>query len=522
MKTRLASRLQLLTGGAQDMPQRQRTLRGAMDWSHELLSGAEQKLFRRLSVFAGGCTLESAEAVCDASADLGIDLLDGMSSIVDKSLVRQIEQPNGESRYAMLETIREYAFEKLKESGEEAATKRTRAAYCLVLAEEGAAAHGGATEAEWLERFTLEHDNFRASLEWLAETGEAEWGMRLGAALFRFWEVREYFAEGRHWLDKVLKLPATAKTNKARGRALFAAGVLAYGQGDYGHANSQLRESLEIARALNDKQGVAVSLNALALIAREGGDMPGARSLSEQSLAQWRELGDQNTVARALSNLANIAKLEGDHKQALDLYAECVAVFRDLGDETGLAWTLNYQGDVARDQGELYVARALNEQSLAIFRKLGNGWGVASALADLGNLAMEERDYPAMRALYRESVAIFQELDHKRGIARLLESFALAAAAQQHPERALRLAGAAAGLRQTIGIPLAPSEQVKMKASLDAAREIVSNAAGNRAWLEGYGLTVEDAIAEALKPEGDGSSVTKQDASASDLSSSPS
>lgn len=501
MRTRLASRLQLLTGGAQDLPQRQRTLRAAMDWSHELLSPAEQKLFRRLSVFVGGCTLESAEAVCDANADLGLDLLDGMSSIVDKSLLRQIEQPNGESRYAMLETIREYAFEKLKASGEEALTKRTRAAYCLVLAEEGAAAQSGAMEAEWLERFTLEHDNFRASLEWLIETGEAEWGMRLGAALFRFWEVREYFAEGRHWLGKLLKLPASATASKTRSRTLFAAGVLAFGQGDYDAANSLLRESLEIARQVGDKQGVAVSLNALALIAREGGDMPAARSLSEESLAQWRELGDQRTIARGLSNLANIAKLEGDYNQALDLYAECVAVFRDLGDEAGLAWTLNYQGDVARDQGELYVARALNEQSLDIFRKLGNRWGVASALADLGNLAMEERDYSAMRALYRESLEIFQELDHKRGIARLLENFAMSAAAQDLAERALRLAGAAAALRQNIGVPLTPAEQVKLKASLDSARQTLSNAAGGRAWLEGWGLPVEEAIEEALKPD---------------------
>jgi len=452
-------------------------------------------------VFVGGCTLESAEAVCDANADLGLDLLDGMSSIVDKSLLRQIEQPNGESRYAMLETIREYAFEKLKASGEEALTKRTRAAYCLVLAEEGAAAQSGAMEAEWLERFTLEHDNFRASLEWLIETGEAEWGMRLGAALFRFWEVREYFAEGRHWLGKLLKLPASATASKTRSRTLFAAGVLAFGQGDYDAANSLLRESLGIARQVGDKQGVAVSLNALALIAREGGDMPAARSLSEESLAQWRELGDQRTIARGLSNLANIAKLEGDYNQALDLYAECVAVFRDLGDEAGLAWTLNYQGDVARDQGELYVARALNEQSLDIFRKLGNRWGVASALADLGNLAMEERDYSAMRALYRESLEIFQELDHKRGIARLLENFAMSAAAQDLAERALRLAGAAAALRQNIGVPLTTAEQVKLKASLDSARQTLSNAAGGRAWLEGWGLPVEEAIEEALKPD---------------------
>ena len=500
MRARLASRLQLLTGGARDLPQRQQTLRAAMDWSHELLSAAEQKLFRRLSVFVGGCTLEGAEAVCDAKADLGLDLLDGMSSIVDKSLLKQVDQPNGESRYVMLETLREYALEKLQASGEEALAKRTRAAYCLVLAEEGAAAHSGA-EAEWLARFALEHDNFRASLEWLLENGEAEWGLRLGAAMFRFWEVREYLAEGRMWLDKLLKLPRSVAANKTRARALFAAGVLADRQGDYAAAKNLLGESLEIARQLGDKQGAAVALNALAVTARESGDISGARSLFEQSLAEWRLLGDQTTIARGLSNLANIAKLEGDYDQALELYAECVAVFRNLGDDTGLAWTLNYQGDVARDQGELYVARALNEQSLEIFRKLENRWGIASALADLGGLAMEERDYPAMLALYRESLEIFQELDHKRGIARLLESFAFSAAAQDHAERALRLAGAAAALRQNIGAPLTPVEQTKLRASLDSARQLLSNAAGGRAWLEGWGLPVEKAIEEALKPD---------------------
>ncbi len=500
MKARLESRLQLLTGGARDLPQRQQTLRAAMDWSHELLSAAEQKLFRRLSVFVGGCTLEGAEAVCDAKADLGLDLLDGMSSIVDKSLLKQVDQPNGESRYVMLETLREYASEKLQASGEEALAKRTRAAYCLVLAEEGATAQSGA-ETEWLTRFALEHDNFRASLEWLLENREAEWGLRLGSAMFRFWEVREYLAEGRMWLDRLLKLPGSAEANKTRARAVFSAGVLADRQGDYSAANKLLGESLEIARQLGDKQGAAVSLNALAVTARESGDISSARSLFEQSLAEWRQLGDQTTIARGLSNLANIAKLEGDYDQALELYAECVAVFRNLGDDTGLAWTLNYQGDVARDQGELYVARAMNEQSLEIFRKLENRWGIASALADLGNLAMEERDYREMRALYRESLEIFQALDHKRGIARLLESFALSAAAQDHAERALRLAGAAAALRQNIGAPLTPVEQVKLKASLDSARQLLSNAAGGRAWLEGWGLPVEEAIAEALKPD---------------------
>src|SRR5580700_10472345 len=210
MCTRLASRLQLLTGGARDLPQRQQTLRAAFDWSHDLLSPAEQKLFRRLSVFVGGCTLEGVEAVCDTKGDLQLDLLDGMASMVDKSLLQQLEQPNGESRFTMLETIREYAREKLEASGEEAATKRAHAAYCLVLAEETATAESGAEGAEVRERIALEHDNFRAGLEWLTESGDADWGLRLGAALFRFWESREYLAEGRDRLGKLLRMPAAA------------------------------------------------------------------------------------------------------------------------------------------------------------------------------------------------------------------------------------------------------------------------------------------------------------------------
>src|SRR6266446_3274266 len=197
MLTRLTSRLQLLTGGSRDLPQRQQTLRAAIDWSYDLLDAAERKLFRRLSVFVGGCTLEGAEAVCNTRGDLDLDLLDAMSSMVDKSLAHQVEQAKGESRFAMLETIREYALEKLEASGEDASTKRAHAAYCLVLAEEEATEQSGAEGAEWLERFAAEHDNFRAALEWLTETGDAEWGLRLGTALFRFWEAQQGCAEAQ-------------------------------------------------------------------------------------------------------------------------------------------------------------------------------------------------------------------------------------------------------------------------------------------------------------------------------------
>src|SRR5260370_1839000 len=228
MLRRLGNRLQLLTGGSRDLPQRQQTLRAAIDWSYDLLDAAEQKLFRRLSVFVGGCNLEGVEAVCDTKGDLDVDLLDAIASMVDKSLAQQVEQAKGESRFAMLETIREYALEKLEASGEETLTKRAHAAYCLVLAEEEATEQIGAERSEWLERFASEHDNFRAALEWLTQTRDAELGLRLGTALFRYWEIREYLAEGRDRLGRLLKLAGAATPTKLRMRARYTRSALQY------------------------------------------------------------------------------------------------------------------------------------------------------------------------------------------------------------------------------------------------------------------------------------------------------
>ncbi len=499
--TRLASRLQVLTGGARDLPQRQQTLRAAMDWSYELLNPAEQRLFRRLSVFVGGCNLEGVEAVCDTKADLELDLLDGMASMVDKSLVQQIEQTKGESRFVMLETIREYALEKLQAGGELSATKRAHAAYCLVMAEEQAAEQGGTEGTRWVEHFTLEHDNFLTALESLTESGDWEWGLRLATAMFRYWEAREYLAEGRDWLGKLLDLAGAATPTKARARALFSAGVLAGEQGDFHSGNTLIRESQDVARQLGDNTGVAVSLNALAVFALERGDVSIARSLFEESLAAWKELGDLKAVARALSNLANVVKLQGDYQRARALYAECHAIFQGLQDRTGVAWSLNYQGDVAREQGDSVTANTLYEQSLEIFRELNDPWGIAGTLADLGNLAAGQLNYAGAYALYRESILIFQQMDHKRGIARLLECFACSAAAQSNAERSLRLAGAAAALRQNVGAPLMRAEQVRLETSLVPARQAMSNTAVAKAWLEGWTLPVEKAIGEVLTSE---------------------
>jgi len=501
MRRRLASRLQLLTGGARDLPSRQQTLRQAIDWSYDLLNQPEQKLFRRLSVFLGGCTLEAVESVCDTKKDLGLDVLDGMASMVDKSLVRQIEQRDGEPRFVMLETVREYGLEKLAASGEEPLTRRAQAAYSLVLAEEGAAEDVGEKQKEWLDRFETEHDNFRTALEWLTQTGNVDWGLRLGVALFRFWEMREYLAEGRERLEKLLKLDGASASTNLRLRALFAAGVLAAAQGDYVASDRLLEENLESARRLDDKRGVAVSLNGMAVTARDRGDLAASRALFEKSLALWRDLHDAQAVARGLSNLANVLRLQEDYTHARTLNEECLSIFRELDDKAGIGWALNHQGDVARDQGDLARARCLYEQSLVSFRELIDRWGIAGALADLGNLAREQRDYRLADSLYRESLKVFQELEHKRGVARLLECFAGSAGAQSEPERALRLAGAAAALRQSIGAPLTPAEQGELERSLEPARQVLTTATGRTAWLEGWVMPIEKALEGLLQPD---------------------
>jgi predicted ATPase len=500
MTKRLASRLQLLTGGSRDLPQRQQTLRAAVDWSHDLLSEAEQKLFRRLSVFVGGCNLESAEAVCDTKRDLDLDLLDGMASMVDKSLLQQIQHATGESRFVMLETIREYALEKLEGSGEKALTRRAHAAYCLVLAEEDVVEENDTAGADWLRRLAAEHDNFRAALEWLIEAQDAEWGLRLGCALFRFWESSEYLFEGRDALTRLLKMPRAAGATTARARACFAAGALAAEQGDYAVGDTLIRESLEIARHLDDKEAVAVYLNALAINARGRGDLALAQSLLEECLTNWRQTENQEAVARSLSNLGNIVQMQGDYARATTIYDECRSIFEGLGDSIGAAWSMNSQGDVFRDQGLHPAAAALYGQCLQLFRELGDPWGIASTLADLGGLATKEGAYDTASSFYRESVVIFRQLDHKRGIARLIECFACLSAAQHQSEHSLRLAGTAAALRQSIGAPLTSAEESKLEAAIEPAREALTENAGATAWLEGWATPAETAVERLLGP----------------------
>jgi predicted ATPase/serine/threonine protein kinase len=496
MLTRLESRLSLLTGGARDLPARQQTLRNTVEWSYGLLNDAEQTLLRRLSVFTGGCTLEALEAVCDTKGDLGLDVLDGMASLVDKSLAQQVEQVDQETRFIMLSAIREYALERLAESNDESATRRAHAAYYLVLAEEGA--EDIDAQPEWLDRYEVEHENFRLAIDHLIKTRDTEWGLRLGTALFRFWETREHLAEGRDAIARLLAMEGAGTRPKQRARLLFAGAVLAAAQGDYAAGRPLFEESLDTCVRLNDNRGVAVALNALGVNARDRGEFTEASSLFERCLAIWKDFGDPSDIARALSNLASVMKLQGKYERASKLYDECLTIFRQIGDGAGAAWTLNYLGDVAREKADLLAARFYCEQSLSEFRRLQDSWGIASALSDLASLSCDQGNNLEARRLYGESIKVFQELGHKRGIARALECLAVSAAAQSKAEQSLRWAGAAAALRQQLGVPLIPAEQRRLEKALEFARRTLGNAVGLTAWMEGWAMPVEHAIQQAL------------------------
>jgi predicted ATPase len=500
---RLQSRLQLLTGGALDLPERQKTLRKTIDWSHELLNEPEQKLFRRFSVFSGGGTLEAAEAVCNTGLDLGIDLFEGLSSLVDKSLIQQIDSGDSEARFTMLETIREYALERLAGSGEESATRRSHAAYCLVLAEEGNPELNSEERAQWLARCDVEIDNFRSALDWLFDNRELDWSLRLSIGLFRFWDMREHLVEGRARLEKVLQLTDNSRAEQRARISLFL-GSISTSQGDFVAARSFTEQSLSTYSELGDTWGIAVSLNALAISNRDSGDYAEAQLNFERCLEYWRALSDPLSTARCLHNLANVAKARGDYLRAQVALREAAAIFNGVGDRSGAAWSINQQGDIAREQGDNSAARTLYQSALNAFRQADDRWGEARSLTDLGHIYCQQGEYSAARAVYREALGIFARLNHRRGIARTVEGSACLAAEQGEAIRALTLAGAAARLRQLISAPLPHAEQLMFDQHLARARQAINESEGKRVFNEGAAMSLEQLIHYSLEEPASG------------------
>ncbi|MFQ5340095.1 MAG: tetratricopeptide repeat protein [Anaerolineae bacterium] len=535
---RLNDRFRLLTRGRRAALPHHQTLRGAVDWSYNLLSEAERTLFNRLSVFAGGFTLEAAEAVGVGDGVEAYDVLDLLSRLVDKSLVVVETGAEDSFRYRLLETLRQYGQERLERSGGTEDAQRRHAVYFLGLVEQADPELEGPKQFVWLNRLEREHENLRAALRWARENQETDAGLRLTGILWPFWVVRGYLTEGWEWLTAFLDLAPAAERTEILATATNGAGALAYYRGDYTSARSHWETSLAIRRELGDTEGVARSLNNLGLLARDQGDYATAQSLWEESLEIKRKSGDKPGIATSFHNLGDLARKQGDVAGARSLWDKSLAIWRELGHQQDIAGTLNNLADLAYDQGDYGAARSLWEKSLATWQEAGHKRGIARTLSGLGNVAHKERDYATARSYYEKSLALSKELEDKRGIARSLdnlglvardegdyatahslwerslairqelgdkhgvaewlERFAGLAAAQGQSERALRLAGAAAALRATLGAPLLAGEQDELECHLAPARQSLGEQAAARAFVDGQALTAEQAIECAL------------------------
>jgi predicted ATPase len=498
MLSRLCHSLDLLTAGQLDLPRRHQTLRATIDWSHGLLNAAEQKLFRRLAVFAGGCTLESTEAVCNARRDLGPDVLDGISSMIDKNLLQRVEQESGEVRFRMLETIREYAFECLSGSGELEFTRRAYAAYSIVLAEEGAAETVEKERAKWLAVWDAEHDNLRDALDWLIETDNGEWALRLATALLAFWERREHLMEGRNRLEAVLKLDTAVPPTPQRARAAFYAAIFADQQGDFEASLRLFGQGLEIYRILRDRHGIAVHLSAIGNLLAQTDKTVEAQRYLEESLATCRELDDPTATARVLTNLAVLVTETREYESARFFLKEALSLFRELGDASGVGWSLNHLGDVALGENDLTEASRYYREGYDVFRRAGDRWGMGRSLTDLGRLALVQEDLQTARSRFEQALSGFAELGHTRGVSTVLEGLACLAVRKGDFERALKLGGAAEGLRQQVGAPNRPRQRASLKRALEPAWKGTGLAMGNTHWSAGLRMPLERAIRYAF------------------------
>ncbi|HJZ45830.1 MAG TPA: tetratricopeptide repeat protein, partial [Roseiflexaceae bacterium] len=434
-------------------------------------------------VFAGGCTLEAAEQICAQIADgeqvavggarlapslppIDVDVLDTIGSLVDKSLVRQIESQD-ETRFVMLETIREYAQLRLATSGETQPLRRQHVAYYLDFAERAEPELAGPQQAEWLDRLEDEHDNFRAALGWAIQAGGPELAMRISGALGRFWYARGYLTEGRNWLKSALK-SALAQQSEA-------------------DQSAQQTDLMVQAKALN----LAGILAAVQI------DYEDALACYTQSLEAARQIGDQFSIARALINLGDISMNQEDFAQAHTYYSESLGIFQALKHRFGIAQALHNLGLTALHQEDYPLAKHYLEEALALFKDNGDVYQIATLLSDLGELALAQRDYARSRRLYIESLELRRELNSRDEIADCLESLATVAGAMGYPERAACLGGAVEALREALGTLLAPSERSTYERAISSGRSQISEAAWAAAWAEGRTMAIEQAIALA-------------------------
>jgi predicted ATPase/class 3 adenylate cyclase len=456
MLPRLDERLSLLTSGPRSLPERQRTLRGAIDWSYQLLQEPERRLFARLATFSGGGTLEAIEAVCDA--DLDGQVLDLLGALVDDSLLRRTETPGGEVRFLMLETIREFATERLEAERDAAHVRARHARHFLALAVRAEPHLVGADQKEWLDRCDREHDNIRASLKWTIQAGEVRAGQEAAGALWRFWHQRGHLAEGRRKLEHLLHAPGGEGRTAERFKALTGAGGLAYWQNDYPATERFYSEALEIAHDLDDPRSIAEALFNLSFTDRIRGDVDEGMAKLRRVLEMARSIGDRQLAADSLFLLGNHELREGRPEEGLPMVEEALAIYRDLG----------------------------------------NLFAVADSLSGLGSFYRIVGDSAAATAAQRESLEKFVQVGNPTGIAMVLEEMAMIETIDGRYERALRLAGAADALKDQTGGG-APAELMRSAESFEEARRNLDPETAERAWDEGREMGTDKAIAYAVE-----------------------
>jgi non-specific serine/threonine protein kinase len=424
-------RFSLLTSGSRTALPRQHSLRATMDWSYALLSPAEQRLLLRLAVFAGGWTLEAAQAVCSGTWTEDLSILDGLARLVDKSLVLADKQPvvqtlsTGETllvdqaRYTLLATVREYALEKLLETGEEQEFQRKYLEYFLSLAEKAEPELRGASQLSWLTYLDTEHENFRAALEYSRTQRFHEAGLRLANALWWYWAMRASFSEGRTWLaERALSEEKAAPALRAT--ALYRAGMLAFFQGDLERVDVLAEESLALFRALKDTQGIAVSLSNLVHVSLRQRNHERAQHLGEESVALARTVGDRWYLAFVLLPLAVLRIRQGQYTLAAALIEESLRLFHTLGDRRGMAYAFDTLGQLADGQRDNNSSVACYEQSFKLFEQLNDRVGIASALLHLGFSFLKQGKYAQASPILKESLKLCQGAGRRIGIARAL------------------------------------------------------------------------------------------------------
>jgi len=542
--TRLGQRLPLLTSSIRDAPARQRTLRSTIQWSYDLLAAHEQRLFRRLSVFVGGCTWQAIEVVSATFGDDTTLVFETVASLIDKNLLRQTESEEDELRLMLLETIREYGLEALSTSREMEVLRQAHAAYYLSLVEEAARGLQGSQQAEWLERLEREHDNLRATLSWSLEPKQSEpnseIALRLCEKLVMFWEVRGLYREALAYLEQVLASSGGVVT-PLRARALKAAADFATNQGDYDRAEAMCRESLALFREFEDIRGIADSLMLLAFILpRKGANIATARPLLEESLALLRELGDKEALAWSLHFLADTVGVQGEYRRGHALFEESLVMFRELGNKRGIAtclqqstlWLFFSGGDqaiararleeslaisrelgnkngmvsyywisgwVALSQGDTVTAYSLVEQCLTLAREMGDRWVTIWAIAFLGRVKAQQADFNAARTLHEESLAVALTLGDPWPTAFCLEGMAGVVAAQGERVWAAHLWGVAESLRERCGILITPAERVDYEPAVASARMQLGAEAFEVAWAEGRSMTLDQVLDRGFK-----------------------